>query len=160
VNATQSTGEDFLMPPADLLEMTAEVVAAFVSNNSVPTSELPALIQTVHATVAGLSKGADRPATIEETKEPAVPIRKSITPDYLICLDDGKHFKSLKRHLAALGLTPEQYRAKWKLPPTYPMVAPNYAAKRSALAKAIGLGQTSGPSGGRKAGRPPKAAKT
>ena len=84
-----------------------------------------------------------------EAKTPAVPIRKSITPDFLICLDDGKQFKSLRRHLAGLGLTPEQYRVKWNLPSDYPMVAPNYAAQRSALAKKIGLGQTRGEAGAR-----------
>ncbi len=84
-----------------------------------------------------------------EAKTPAVPIRKSITPDFLICLDDGKRFKSLRRHLAGLGLTPEQYRVKWNLPSDYPMVAPNYAAQRSALAKKIGLGQTRGKAGAR-----------
>ena len=87
-----------------------------------------------------------------------MPIRKSIAPDYLICLDDGKKFKSLKRHLAALGMTPEQYRTKWKLPSDYPMVAPEYAAKRSELAKAIGLGQVRRQPGPRKRGRPPKPA--
>ena len=145
------------MPRSDTLEKAAELVAAFVSNNSVPTGELPALIQTVHAAMARLSGAVESPASIEETKEPAVSIRKSITPDYLICLEDGKRFKSLKRHLAAHGLTPEQYRAKWRLPSDYPVVAPNYAAQRSALAKAIGLGQMRGGTGARKRGRPPKA---
>jgi predicted transcriptional regulator len=145
------------MPQSDTLEMAAELVAAFVSNNSVPTGALPALIQTVHAAMARLSGGMESPAPIEETKEPAVSIRKSITPEYLICLEDGKRFKSLKRHLAAHGLTPEQYRAKWKLPSDYPVVAPNYAAQRSAMAKAIGLGQMRGATGARKRGRPPKA---
>ena len=88
---------------------------------------------------------------------PAVSIRQSITPEYLICLEDGKHFKSLRRHLARHSLTPEQYRTKWKLPSDYPMVAPKYAAHRSALAKAIGLGQLGGKGGGRKRGRPPKS---
>jgi predicted transcriptional regulator len=93
----------------------------------------------------------------EEPKEPAVSIRKSVTPEYLIRLEDGKHFKSLKRHLMAHCLTPEQYRAKWKLPSDYPMVAATYAATRSAMAKAIGLGQLGGNAGARKRGRPPKA---
>jgi predicted transcriptional regulator len=148
------------MPPSNTLDMTAEMVAAFVSNNSVPASGLAPLIQTIHDALTKLSSGAESPAPKEETKEPAVPIRKSIAPDYLICLEDGKRFKSLKRHLATLGLTPEQYRAKWKLPPNYPMVAPDYAAKRSALAKAIGLGQVSREPGARKRGRPPKPANT
>ena len=93
-------------------------------------------------------------------KSPAVPIRKSVTPDYLICLEDGKKFKSLRRHLAGLGLTPEQYREKWKLPSDYPMVAPNYAAQRSAMAKQIGLGQFARKAGVRKSSGRSKAAKT
>ena len=146
------------MPPSNTLDMTAEMVAAFVSNNSVPSSGLAALIQTIHDALTNLSTGAASAVAKEEAKEPAVPIRKSIAPDYLICLDDGKKFKSLKRHLAALGMTPEQYRAKWKLPSDYPMVAPEYAAKRSELAKAIGLGQVRRQPGPRKRGRPPKPA--
>jgi len=145
----------------DLVEIAVDVVAAFVANNSLPIGELPALIQTVHGAVAKLASGADTPAVSQAAaKEPAVPIRKSITPDYLICLEDGKKYKSLKRHLAGLGLTPAQYREKWKLPADYPMVAPNYAAQRSALAKKLGLGQTRSKAALRKAGRQPKAAKT
>ena len=139
------------------LEIAAEVVAAFVSNNPVPRGELPALIQTIHDTLAGLSAHGENSTPKEEPKEPAVSIRKSVTPGYLICLEDGKHFKALKRHLAAHDLTPEQYRAKWKLPSDYPMVAANYAATRSAMAKAIGLGKLGGSAGARKRGRPPKA---
>jgi predicted transcriptional regulator len=145
------------MPPSETLEMAAEVVAAFVSNNPVPKGELPALIQTIHDALTGLSSGVENAAPNEEPKQPAVSIRKSITPDYLICLEDGKRFKSLKRHLGTHGLTPDQYRAKWKLPADYPVVATNYAATRSALAKAIGLGQLGGTGGARKRGRPPKA---
>ena len=145
------------MTPQDTLDMAAELVAAFVSNNSVPTGELPALIQTIHGALAKLNDGVKPPTPEEETKEPAVSIRKSITPDYLTCLEDGKRFKSLKRHLAAHGLTPEQYRSKWKLPSDYPMVAPNYAASRSAMAKAMGLGQIRREAGARKRGRPSKA---
>ena len=126
------------------IELAAEMVAAFVSNNSVPTSELPALIHAVHSAVERLIKGPESAPPQVEAKAPAVPIRKSITPDFLICLDDGKRFKSLRRHLAGLGLTPEQYREKWNLPSDYPMVAPNYAAQRSALAKKIGFGQSRG----------------
>jgi len=144
------------MPEPITLEMAVDVVAAFVTNNPLPRGELPALIQTIHDTLAGLSAG-ETSTPKEEPKEPAVPIRKSVTPGYLICLEDGKHFKSLKRHLAAHGLTPEQYREKWKLPSDYPMVAANYAATRSAMAKAIGLGQLRGSAGARKRGRPPKA---
>ncbi len=124
----------------DPIEFTAEVVAAFISRNSVPTSEVPALIESVHAAFTG-SAGQDVQAAAE-TRAPAISIRKSVTPDYLICLDDGKRFKSLRRHLARLGMTPEQYRTKWGLPLTYPMVAPNYAALRSQMAKTIGLGQS------------------
>jgi predicted transcriptional regulator len=124
----------------DPIEFTAEVVAAFISRNSVPTSEVPALIESVHAAFTGSATPDVQAAA--EPKAPAVSIRKSITPDYLICLDDGKRFKSLRRHLAKLGMTPEQYRAKWGLPLSYPMVASNYAALRSAMAKDIGLGQT------------------
>ena len=145
------------MPQSETLEMAAQVVAAFVSNNPLPKGELPVLIQTIHDTLAGLSAGVEASIPKEEPKEPAVSIRKSVTPGYLICLEDGKHFKSLKRHLAAHGLTPEQYREKWKLPSDYPMVAANYAASRSAMAKAIGLGQMGGNAGARKRGRSPKA---
>ena len=145
------------MPQSETLEMAAEVVAAFVSNNPLPKGELPALIQTIHDSLARLSGGVENAAPNEEPKHPAVPIRKSITPEYLICLEDGKKFKSLKRHLGTHGLTPDQYRAKWNLPADYPTVAPNYAAARSALAKAIGLGQLGGKAGARKRRRPPKA---
>jgi predicted transcriptional regulator len=123
------------------IELAAEIVAAFVSNNSLPRGELVAAIETVHAAVKRLAEEADVAPAIIDAPAPAVSIRKSLTPDYLICLDDGKRFKSLRRHLATLGLTPEQYRTKWDLPSTYPMVAPNHAAQRSALAKASGLGQ-------------------
>ncbi len=129
------------MATPDSVELAAEVVAAFISNNPLPKGELPALIQTVHSAVERLGKGLESAPPQAEMKSPAVPIRKSVTPDYLICLEDGKKFKSLRRHLAGLGLTPERYREKWKLPSDYPMVAPNYAAQRSAMAKQIGLGQ-------------------
>jgi len=125
------------------IELAAEIVAAFVSNNPLPKSDLPALIHAMHEAVASLSTEAKNAPPQIEAKEPAVPIRKSITPDFLICLEDGKRFKSLRRHLGTLGLTPHQYREKWKLPSDYPMVAPNYAAQRSAMAKKIGLGRTS-----------------
>jgi len=119
--------------------LTAEVVASFVSNNSLPGAELPALIHSVHAALTAIASGVVI-APEFAPKEPAVPVRKSITPDYLICLEDGGRFKSLKRHLAGLGMTPQEYRNKWKLPGEYPMVAPNYAAVRSALAKKNNLG--------------------
>jgi len=125
----------------NLSELTADIVAAFVSNNALPIADLPSLIQSVHSALAQLASGPVIAPPLEEKKEPAVSIRKSITPDYLFCLDDGKKFKSLRRHLAGLGMTPEEYRAKWSLPSDYPMVAPNYAAQRSELAKQIGLGQ-------------------
>ena len=145
------------MPQSETLQMAAEVVAAFVSNNPLPKGELPALIQTIHDTLARFSGGVENAAPNGEPKHPAVSIRKSITPEYLICLEDGKKFKSLKRHLGTHGLTPDQYRAKWKLPADYPLVAPNYAATRSAMAKAIGLGQLGGKGGPHKRGRRSKA---
>jgi predicted transcriptional regulator len=128
------------MATPDSIELAAEVVAAYISNNPLPKSELPDLILAVHLAVETLGKGPDaRPQAAAKT--PAVPVGKSITPDYVICLEDGKKYKSLRRHLRLFDLTPEQYREKWSLPADYPMVAPNYAAKRSALAKKIGLGQ-------------------
>lgn len=124
-----------------LIELTADVVSAYVSNNPVPVGELPALIGQVHAALKGTA-GAGVSAEEPEVRKPPVSIRKSVTPDYIICLEDGKKFKSLKRHLSThYGLTPEDYRAKWGLPADYPMVAPNYAATRSALAKTMGLGR-------------------
>lgn len=127
---------------SDPVAMAAEIVSAFVANNSLRSTDLPDLIQSVHAALTKIASGAVTPSTAETAAAaPAVTVRKSVTPDYLICLDDGRKFKSLRRHLSGLGMTPEQYRAKWKLPNDYPMVAPNYAAQRSALAKKIGLGQ-------------------
>jgi predicted transcriptional regulator len=122
-------------------ELAAEIVAAFVAHNSLPVGELPGLIASVDAALRGLA-GRAPAASPTEKPTPAVSIRKSVTPDYLICLDDGKQFKSLNRHLATLGMTPDDYRAKWGLPADYPMVAPNYAATRSKLAKSMRLGQT------------------
>jgi predicted transcriptional regulator len=142
--------------PVDPLTLVGNVVSAFVSHNSVPSADLPALIQSVHEALTRLFSGAVSPIRAEpEAPTPAVSIRKSITPEFLTCLDDGRKFKSLKRHLMTLGMTPEQYRAKWKLPHDYPMVAPNYAATRSALAKQSGLGQlrTSGNAAKSKAAR-------
>ena len=121
-----------------LITLTAEIVAAHVSNNSVAVGELPVLIQNVHGALSGLNGAAPEPAT---RAEPAVPVRQSIKPDYLVCLEDGKKLKMLKRYLMTqFGLTPDQYRAKWGLPADYPMVAPNYAEQRRSLAKSIGLG--------------------
>ena len=129
-----------LQNPPNYIELAADIVSAFVSNNSVPVTELPALIGSVHDALTKVASGsAQQPA--EETKAPAVPIKKSVQPDYIVCLDDGKRFKSLKRHLRTVyNLTPDQYRAKWGLAHDYPMVAPNYAAARSELAKQMGLG--------------------
>jgi len=122
------------------IDLAAEIVTSFVSNNSLPRGELPALIEVVHAAVSRLTERGDVAPAVIDAPAPAVSIRKSVTPDYLICLEDGKRFKSMRRHLAMLGMTPEQYRAKWNLPSTYPMVAPNYTAQRSALAKNSGFG--------------------
>ena len=135
--------------PSNPVNLAAEIVSAFVTHNSLRSVDLPALIESVHA---GLVKIANGAAHSEEPPAPtaAVTGRKSVTPDYLICLDDGRKFKSLRRHLSVLGMTPEQYRAKWKLPDDYPMVAPNYAAQRSELAKKIGLGQFRKSGGARK----------
>ena len=126
---------------SDFIELTADIVSAYVSNNSVPASELPALINEVHAALSRVVGGVAPVVTVEAPK-PAIPVKKSITADYLICLEDGKKFKSLKRHLRTqYNMSPEQYREKWGLPPDYPMVAPNYAEARSQLAKKMGLGQ-------------------
>lgn len=127
------------MSNAIRLEQVAEIVSAYVSNHAVSTTDLPGLIFRAHSAMQSLSVVAEQPA--EELK-PAVPIKKSVTPDYIVCLDDGKKFKSMKRHLAGLCMTPGEYRAKWGLASDYPMVAPNYAATRSALAKSNGLGRT------------------
>ena len=122
------------------IELTAAIVSAYVSNNSVPTADLPALIGQVHSALTRVSSGHGD--TSNEPPKPAVAVKKSIAPDYIVCLEDGKKFKSLKRHLRTqYNMTPEQYREKWGLAPDYPMVAPNYAAARSHLAKQMGLGQ-------------------
>ena len=142
------------------VELAADIVAAFTSYNPLPKSELPLLIQAVHSAVERLVTGSEIAPLQVEVKAPAVPIRKSVTPDYLICLEDGKRYKSLRRHLTQLGLTPQQYREKWNLPPDYPMVAPNYAALRSAMAKKIGLGQSPRKAAVRNSGGRSKAAKT
>lgn len=124
----------------ELLELASDIVAAYVGNNAVVVNDLPQLIVDVHdALKKAAAGGAEVPA---EPLKPAVPIRRSVTPDHIICLEDGQKFKSLKRHLRTHhDLTPEEYREKWGLPADYPMVAPNYAAARSALAKKMGLGQ-------------------
>jgi predicted transcriptional regulator len=126
----------------NLLELTAEIVAAYVGNNTVAQADLPKLIANIYQSLTAAGEGAADGKSEAAELKPAVPVRKSITPDYIICLEDGKKFKSLKRHLRThYDLSPEQYREKWGLPVDYPMVAPNYAEARSSLAKKIGLGQ-------------------
>jgi predicted transcriptional regulator len=122
------------------IDLTASIVSAYVSNNPTPAADIPALIAQVHAALLRVSTGRTEPQL--EPARPAVPVKKSVTAEYLICLEDGKRFKSLKRHLRSrYNMTPEQYRDKWGLPPEYPMVAPNYAVERSQLARKMGLGQ-------------------
>jgi predicted transcriptional regulator len=122
------------------IELTASIVSAYVSNNTVPAEDLSALIGQVHSALTRVS--GDQGDAGSEALKPAISLRKSVTPDYIVCLEDGKKFKSLKRHLRTqYNMTPEQYRDKWNLAPDYPMVAPNYAAARSRLAKQMGLGQ-------------------
>lgn len=124
----------------NMLGLTAQIVSAHVSNNSVSPDALPALIQEVYKTLSGVGKEPAEP----DRPQPAVPVKKSVFPDHIICLEDGKKLKMLKRHLkTAYGMTPDQYRERWGLPPDYPMVAPNYASHRSSLAKRIGLGTRS-----------------
>lgn len=143
-----------------LLGLTAQIIAAHVSNNSVEAEALPALIRSVHAALAGAGTVAEVPTR----PEPAVPAKRSIFPDYIICLEDGKKLKTLKRHLAsAFQMTPDEYRARWDLPKEYPMVAPNYAKQRSALAKQLGLGRKPAepepaPEPAKPRGRKPRAA--
>ena len=135
------------IPKADLLRMATDVVASYVSNNSVGPDQLPELINSVHNTLMSVDGGAA--AAPELPLKPAVPVRRSVQPDFIVCLEDGKKLKMLKRHLrTTYDMTPDEYRAKWGLPADYPMVAPNYAAQRSAFAKKIGLGR-----GARGAGR-------
>ncbi|WP_349371734.1 MucR family transcriptional regulator [Salinarimonas sp.] len=128
------------IPTVDYVAVAADVVSSYVANNSLPAQDLPALIEQVHGAFKAL--GHPREPEAAQPLKPAVPIRRSVTPDFIVCLEDGKKFKSLKRHLRTrYGLTPEQYREKWGLPDDYPMVAPNYARARSDLAKEMGLGQ-------------------
>ena len=125
---------------SNYIELTADIVSAYVSNNTVPASDISVLISQVHSALLRVSNGQGE--VVSETLKPAIAVKKSITPEYLICLEDGKKFKSLKRHLRTqYNMTPDQYREKWSLPPDYPMVAPNYAIARSELAKQMGLGQ-------------------
>ncbi len=135
---TQEVSDE--LPQADLLRMTTQLVAAYVGHNSVGEAQISDLIKFVYASLAGLNEHTG--LATDANQKPAVPIKKSITADYLICLEDGTKFKMLKGHLrATYGLSPDDYRAKWRLGSDYPMVAPNYSKQRSALAKKIGLGK-------------------
>lgn len=136
-------GDDDSKPKSsDILRMTADVVSAYVGNNTLPVGQVSEVIKSVYGSLSSLSGDS---AAIPGNLKPAVPIRKSIAPDYVVCLEDGKKLKMLKRHLrTTYGLSPDEYRAKWGLPADYPMVAPNYAAQRSAFAKKIGLGRKPG----------------
>lgn len=140
------------MAEEELLRMTAEVVSAYVSNNTLATAQLADMIQAVYNSLRGLEAQVAEP--IAEPLKPAVPIRKSVTPEFLVCLEDGKKLKMLKRHLrSTYNLTPDEYRLKWGLPPDYPMVAPKYAEQRSEFAKKIGLGRGTGRNSARAAGK-------
>ena len=136
--------------PSELLVLTTEIVAAHVSNNTVALSDLPQLINQIYNSLANIGSA---PVTASPRLQPAVSIKKSVQPDYLVCLEDGKKLKMLKRHLrSTYNMTPDEYRTKWGLAPDYPMVAPNYAAQRSEFAKKIGLGRSSPPSKSRRRG--------
>jgi predicted transcriptional regulator len=139
----------------ELIALSGEIVRAYVSHNSVTTTDVPKLIADVHAALQRLAS----PTTAEAPSSPipAVSIRKSVTPEFIVCLEDGKKFKSMKRHLSQLGMTPDEYRSKWGLPADYPMVAPNYSATRSALAKSAGLGRRPEPASPRGTKRRAKA---
>jgi predicted transcriptional regulator len=140
VHRKESSGPMSDAPSNNYIELAADIVSAYVSNNSVPASDLPSLINDVHSALLRVTSGAA--PVITEAPKPAVPVKKSITNDYIICLEDGKQFKSLKRHLRTqYNMSPEDYREKWGLGADYPMVAPNYAKARSHLAKQMGLGQ-------------------
>ena len=130
-------------PQSDVLRMAVDIVAAYVSNNPVPSGQVSEIINTVFGSLTALSGRGANGAT--EPPKPAISVRRSVTPDYIVCLEDGKKLKMLKRHLrAAYGMSPDEYRSKWSLPADYPMVAPNYAQQRSAFAKKIGLGRKKG----------------
>jgi predicted transcriptional regulator len=129
------------VPDDALLRMTADIVSAYVSKNVLPAQQIPEVINTVYSSLTGLN--SDINEVPSEPLKPAVPVRRSVTPDYIVCLEDGKKLKMLKRHLrSTYNMSPDEYRARWGLPPDYPMVAPNYAAQRSEFAKRIGLGRT------------------
>ncbi len=128
--------------PETMIELTADIVAAYVGNNNVAVADLPALIATTYKALSAAGQPAE---PVASTLTPAVPIKKSVTPDFLISLEDGKSYKSLKRHLNTRGMTPDEYRTKWGLPKDYPMVAAAYSAQRSSLAKSLGLGRKAAP---------------
>ena len=135
----------------DILKLAADIVAAYVSNNPLPVSDVPGMIRSVHGTLGGLI-GVTQ-SEIQTAHKPAVAVKRSVNPDYIVCLEDGKKLKMLKRYLRSnYNMTPEEYRAKWGLPADYPMVAPNYAAQRSEFAKKIGLGRTASSTGRRRKG--------
>jgi predicted transcriptional regulator len=135
----------------ELLKLSTQIVSAYVSNNPVPVGDLPGMIKSVHATLGGLA--GSNAIDVQTNQKPAVPVKKSIHPEYIVCLEDGKKLKMLKRYLRSrYGLSPDDYRAKWGLPADYPMVAPNYAAQRSEFAKKIGLGRTASSKKGRRRG--------
>jgi predicted transcriptional regulator len=140
--ALSDDGDDAAGRGQSLLGLSAEIVAAYVAQNSLPASSLPELIHSVHSTLVGLSAPAVAPAILAERPRPAVPISRSVQNDFLVCLEDGKQLKMLKRYLRSrYSLSPDDYRRRWGLPPDYPMVAPGYALRRSEFAKQIGLGK-------------------
>jgi len=151
-NAAEKNSRD------DILRMVVDVVAAYVSKNPLPANQIPELINTVYGTLGQLDPQA--PEVKPEVARPAVPVKKSVNPDFIVCLEDGKKLKMLKRHLrTTYNMTPDEYRAKWNLPADYPMVAPNYAAQRSDFAKKIGLGRKAEDGADEKRGRRPRIAK-
>jgi predicted transcriptional regulator len=143
-NIVKTSNGDVPAQKEDLLKLATDIVAAYVSNNSVAVGDLPSMIKSVHATLGGLAgASSSEPQT---TQKPAVTVKKSVTPEYIVCLEDGKKLKMLKRYLRSrYSMSPEEYRSKWGLPADYPMVAPNYAQQRSEFAKKIGLGKSSTP---------------
>ena len=144
-----SDGENPSAKPDELLRLASEIVAAYVSNNPLPVGDLPGVIKNIHATLGGLSGTVANDMPLAQ--KPAIHVKKSVTPEYIVCLEDGKKLKMLKRYLRSrYNLSPEEYRTKWQLPNDYPMVAPNYAAQRSEFAKKIGLGRGAVPAAARK----------
>ena len=151
IEAMAQNSETHVLKSDDILKLATEIVAAYVSNNPIPVSEVPAMIKSVHSTLGGL--GGTSQGEAPTAQKPAIPVKRSVTPDYIVCLEDGKKLKMLKRYLRSnYSMSPEEYRAKWGLPADYPMVAPNYAAQRSEFAKKIGLGRTASSSSRRRKG--------